>query len=134
MWSVFNFVSLISVRQILRFDNSSLPEVFCKKVVLRNFAKFTRKHLCQSVPPVPQPCNFIKIESTFSYRTLLVANSALHITPMFKLSREAILNSVCFGNVVSSCKIHFPVTTGHIYLLKAYLECYLFLFLQLWTF
>ena len=108
---------------------SSRPEVFCKKVVLRNFAKFTRKHLCQSVPPVPQPCNFIKIESTFFYRTLLVTNSALHITPMFKLSREAILNSVCFGNVVSSCKIHFPVTTGHIYLLKAYLECYLFLFL-----
>ena len=26
---------------------SSLPEVFCKKGVLRNFAKFTGKHLCQ---------------------------------------------------------------------------------------
>ena len=24
------------------------PEVFCKKGVLRNFAKFTGKHLCQS--------------------------------------------------------------------------------------
>ena len=23
------------------------PEVFCKEGVLRNFAKFTRKHLCQ---------------------------------------------------------------------------------------
>ena len=28
---------------------SSRPEVFCKKVVLRNFAKFTGKHLCQSI-------------------------------------------------------------------------------------
>ena len=28
---------------------SSLPEVFCKKAVLRNFAKFTGKHLCQSL-------------------------------------------------------------------------------------
>ena len=28
---------------------SSRPKVFCKKSVLRNFAKFTRKHLCQSV-------------------------------------------------------------------------------------
>ena len=28
---------------------SSRPEVFCKKSVLRNFAKFTRKHLCQSL-------------------------------------------------------------------------------------
>ena len=27
---------------------SSHPEVFCKKGVLRNFAKFTGKHLCQS--------------------------------------------------------------------------------------
>ena len=28
---------------------SSRPEVFCKKVVIRNFAKFTGKHLCQGV-------------------------------------------------------------------------------------
>ena len=27
---------------------SSRPEVFCKKGVLRNFAKLTGKHLCQS--------------------------------------------------------------------------------------
>ena len=27
---------------------TSLPEVFCKKGVLKNFAKFTGKHLCQS--------------------------------------------------------------------------------------
>ena len=25
------------------------PEVFCEKSVLRNFAKFTEKHLCQSL-------------------------------------------------------------------------------------
>ena len=29
----------------------SHPEVFCKKLVLRNFAKFTGKHLCQSCKP-----------------------------------------------------------------------------------
>ena len=28
---------------------SSRTEVFCKRVVLRNFAKFTAKHLCQSL-------------------------------------------------------------------------------------
>ena len=27
-------------------DRSSRPEVFCKKGALRNFAKFTGKHLC----------------------------------------------------------------------------------------
>ena len=28
---------------------SSRPEEFCKKGLLRNFAKFTGKHLCQSL-------------------------------------------------------------------------------------
>ena len=30
-------------------DRRSSPEVFCKKGVLRNFTKFTGKHLCQSL-------------------------------------------------------------------------------------
>ena len=30
-------------------DRSRRPEVFCKKGVLRNFPKFTGKHLCQSL-------------------------------------------------------------------------------------
>ena len=34
-------------------------EVFCKKSVLRNFAKFTGKHLCQSLT-CAEACNFIK--------------------------------------------------------------------------
>ena len=29
-------------------DRSSYAEVFCKKSVLKNFVKFTGKHLCQS--------------------------------------------------------------------------------------
>ena len=33
----------------VRTDRSSRPEVFCKKGVLRNFVKFTGKHLCQSL-------------------------------------------------------------------------------------
>ena len=37
-------------------NRSSPPEVFCKKGVLRNFAKFTGKHLGQSL------CNLIKKE------------------------------------------------------------------------
>ena len=31
------------------FSRSSRPEVFCKKDVLKNFAKFTGKHRCQSL-------------------------------------------------------------------------------------
>ena len=43
------------------------PEVFYKKSVLRYFAKFTAKHLCQSLffnkVCRPQPCNFIEKET-----------------------------------------------------------------------
>ena len=74
-------------------DRSSCPEVFCKKDVLRNFAKFTGKHLCQSLyfnKVAGKACNFIKKESlaqgfscefceisknTFFYRTPPVAAS-----------------------------------------------------------
>ena len=45
------------------YYKNSRPEVFCKKGVLRNFAKFTGKHLCQSLffskVASLQSCNFI---------------------------------------------------------------------------
>ena len=44
-----------------RTDRSSRLEVFCKKGVLRNLAKFTGKHLCQSLFfNKVEACNFIK--------------------------------------------------------------------------
>ena len=49
---------------LLKKDRSSRPEVFCKKVVLRNFAKFKGKHLCQDLLfNKPQAYNFIKREA-----------------------------------------------------------------------
>ena len=67
------------------------PEVFSKKGVLRNFAKFTGEHLCQSLffnkVAGNEPYKFIKKETlaqvfsceitknSFSYRTLPVAVS-----------------------------------------------------------
>ena len=32
-----------------KVNRSGRPEVFCEKAVLRHFAKFTGKHLCQSL-------------------------------------------------------------------------------------
>ena len=75
------------------FSRSSHLELFCKKCVLRNFAKFTGKHLCQSLffnKIVGLACNLIKKETlaqvfscefcevsknTFPYRTPQVAAS-----------------------------------------------------------
>ena len=54
------------------------PELFCKKGVLRNFAKFTGKHLCQKLffNKVVFSCEFCEIsKNTFLYRTPPVAAS-----------------------------------------------------------
>ena len=39
---------------------SSCPKVFCKKGVFRNFAKFIRKHLCQSLFLGMRPATLLK--------------------------------------------------------------------------
>ena len=78
-----------STRQ--NINRISHPEVLCKNDVLRNFAKFTGKYLCQSLFfKMLQASNFINKEtlaqvfpsefykisnSTFSYRAPLVAAS-----------------------------------------------------------
>ena len=84
--------------KILKTNNR--PEVFCKKVVLRNLAKFTEKHLYQSLffnkaaGFAAEACSFIKKETlaqvfscefweisrnTFCYRTSPVATSIKRI-------------------------------------------------------
>ena len=84
-------VVIISCRVCDVKYRSSVLEVFCEKGVLRNFAKFTGKHLCQSLffnKVAGGACNIIKKETlvqvfscefceisknTFFYRTALVA-------------------------------------------------------------
>ena len=44
---VFLLISSTLPQYIVYDHRSSRPEVFCKKRVLRNFAKFTGKHLCE---------------------------------------------------------------------------------------
>ena len=86
---------------------SSRPEVFCKEVfckkgVLRNFVKFTRKHLCQSFfnkVTLAQvfSCEFCEIsKNTFSRRTPPVAAS------VYILSDET-----CFPITVFILLLHY---------------------------
>ena len=71
---------------------SSRPEVFCKKGVLRNFAKFTRKHLCQSL--------FFKKEAlaqVFSYKFCEIPkNTFLHRTPLVAASESILVLTFSF--------------------------------------
>ena len=49
-WKQRNYHVLSNLRSLTHAINrSSFPEVFCEKGALRNFAKFTGKHLCQSL-------------------------------------------------------------------------------------
>ena len=45
LFLLYTFFGLLA----FSFSRSSRPVVFCKKSVLRNFIKFTGKHLCQSL-------------------------------------------------------------------------------------
>ena len=83
---------------------SSHLEVFCKKGVLRNFAKFTGKNLCQSLffnkvaGLRPQVRNFIKKETPvqvlFSEICKISKNSFLYRTPVLIYVREDISSKV----------------------------------------
>ena len=45
-WQLLKILS--NLKYYCQIIRSSRPELFCKKVVLKNFAKFTEKHLCWS--------------------------------------------------------------------------------------
>ena len=67
-------------------DIWSRPEVFCKKGFLRNFAKFTGKHLRQSIWHRYFPVNFVKFYKHLFYGTPLVAASIMISTMSFIIS------------------------------------------------
>ena len=52
--SILSFIGLTEKKFLIKdrlviYTRSSHPEVFCEKGVLKNFTKFTEKHLCQSL-------------------------------------------------------------------------------------
>ena len=103
--------------------------MFCEKGVLRNFAKFTGKHLCQSlffsIKLQASVCNFIIKEvlaqvfscefceisqSIFSHRTAPVAASVFRILLILNLSFKIILTSKeSSENATSSFPIFFII-------------------------
>ena len=101
-------ISVFPIRIIQLYQKyisrSTRPDIFCKKGVLRNFTKFTVKHLCQSLffnkVAVEVACNFTKKETlvqvfscefckisknTFLHRTTQVADSETCLQRSFEL-------------------------------------------------
>ena len=88
-------------------DRSSRPELFCKNGVLRNFAKFTGKHLRQSIFSLQAStikketltqvfsCELCEIsKNTFCYRTPPVAASKNSHPQLERNSWKQILHSI----------------------------------------
>ena len=44
---VYQILKLFIIQNMRHISEKKLPGVFCKKGVLKNFAKLTGKHLCQ---------------------------------------------------------------------------------------
>ena len=86
LWILRNFYEYLfcrtSVNGCLR---SKGPEVFCKKVVLKKFTKFTGKHLCQSLflKKVPDPRPVTLLKKRFWYRCFPVNFLKYLKTPFF---------------------------------------------------
>ena len=95
-------------------DRSSRPEVSCKKGVLRNFAKFTGKHLCQS-PFFNKFCEISKntffterFSSTFSVSiySLILSDfplTSFHLDEAALLFRGFILLCVHLSKNITKC-------------------------------
>ena len=96
------------------------PEVFCKKVSLKNFAKFTEKHLCQSLFLnkfadlrssilskkrlwyICFPVSFAKFLRTPFYRTLPVAGSVAKALKFLRIRRVR----TSFSYIIFLCKFY----------------------------
>ena len=121
---------------------SSRPKVFCKRGVLKNFANFTGRHLCQNLflnkiaglRPATLlkkrlwhrcfPVNFLKfLKNTFSYRTPPVAASdySLNVEHWTKPQLLSHVNKILFYKLIQieeSCKNISLVSFWFIWKLK----------------
>ena len=76
---------IMPLKRLIAICRSSRPEVFCKKGILRNFTKFTGKHLRQTLFFIKKvslaqvfSCDFCEIsKNTFFCKTPPVAASAI---------------------------------------------------------
>ena len=85
-------------RILCKIFKSSHQRCFVRKDILRNFAKFKGKHLCQSLRPAAEAYNFIIKETlaqVFSYvsfakflRTPFLQNTSGRLLPDVLLSKE----------------------------------------------
>ena len=108
----FSFSRFTGVNNLIKIDQrkpgSSRPEVFCKKGVLRNFTKFTGKHLCQrlffnnvaGLRPATllkkrrwHRCFHANFVSIFSYKTPLMASSIFCVHLICYIHRSKLLHS-----------------------------------------
>ena len=81
------------LRYFLGNNRSSRPEVFCKKGVCRNFAKFTGKHLYQSL--IFNKVAIKTLAQVFSYEVCEISkNTFFHRTPLVAASEIIVFSDL----------------------------------------
>ena len=84
---------------------SSRPEVFCKKGVLRNFTKFTGKHLCQSPFLIKLQASGLKLLKKRLWHTCFPVNFAKFLRTPFRTEHlRWLLLQMVLGVRKSICK------------------------------
>ena len=79
VWLIQGYIDIVVLlRRVFVFFKSSLQEMFCKKGVVKNFAKFTGKHLWQSLF-FNKVAGLRIVKNTFFNRTPPVAASLVYI-------------------------------------------------------
>ena len=126
---VYKLYRKLLLRKCYQLSRSIRQEVFCKKGVIRNFAKFTGKQLYQRFffnkvflkKNLWYRCfsvNFVKfLRTRFSCRTTAVAASEFHsvaefmefLYSNFAGFLAAILPKIFFSKILCKLKPHFPV-------------------------
>ena len=95
---------------------SSRPKVFCKKGFLRNFARFTGKHLCQSLSfnkVADRPGNFIKrktLAQMFSRKSREISKSTFFTEHLRRLLLKLVLYLALVLSLLKyrSTYVHLP--------------------------
>ena len=105
-------------------ERSSRSDVFCKKDVLKNFAKFTGKYLCQTLffnKVAGGACNFIKKEALaqmFSYEFCEISKNTF-----FYRTRLVVAYGMIQSNVDAlALKVYHQLISRHLFQIHSFTE------------
>ena len=92
----------LNIKNMFHEYKSSSPEMFCKNVILKSFAKFTRKHLCRSLILKKKTVVFKLTKKRLRSRCFSVSFAKFLRTSVLKIFCKWLLTiTICFMKIGS---------------------------------